>query len=155
MKFKETPAQNVALHTIQSVLLSALITLVVGIIQYVGLHGFDGTTLATFAAGSFLGQMSMVWKTLAGNPTMLQAALDTLTDIKGLAAQTPVIVHNNIPAAPQIQAAPASIQPAISTPTAQAIPAQPTQVLPLPQMNLPQRSFTSLETPIVQPTQQG
>lgn len=153
MKFKATPAQNIALHTLQSVGLSVLISFIVGLGQFVALHGLDWTQLASFAAGGFLTSMAMMWKTLSSSPNTMQAIMDTLGEIKDLSAQPPVTIHNNLPA-------PASVQQVSSSPAepiqSNATPVQ--QLAPPPQFMPPfvspfpyGPSSTFPQMPVVQP----
>lgn len=134
MKFKATPAQNIALHTLQSVGLSALVTLIVSLGQFVSLHGLDWQQLATFAAGGFLTSMTMMWKTLSTNPNTMQAILDTVGELKTLQT-SPVTIHNNLPA------------PAVATPPAAAVQPAPQFVQPFPYAP----SSTMPQMPSVQP----
>jgi hypothetical protein len=140
MKFKATPAQNIALHTLQSVGLSALVTLIVSLGQFVSLHGLDWQQLATFAAGGFLTSMTMMWKTLSTNPNTMQAILDTVGELKNLQT-SPVTIHNNLPA------------PAVATPAPPAAAPQPTPqiqfVQPAPFPYQPSSTFPQM--PVVQP----
>lgn len=106
-KLQLTPAQNIALHTVQALGLASLLSLGVGIVQFVGLHGLDYTQLITFASGGFLTSMAMIWKTLSSNPNTMQAVMDTLGEIKDQVNQTPPSTTPVPPAMPQfVQPAP-------------------------------------------------
>lgn len=136
MKFKATPAQNIALHTLQSLGLSALLTFIIGLGQFVSLHGLDWQQIGTFAAGGFLTSMTMMWKTLSNNPNTMQAILDTVGELKQ-AAQSPVTIHNNLPSvsAPAPQAVAPAPPAAAAQPTPQFVspfPYAPTSTYPFP-----------------------
>ena len=78
MALKLDTAQTVALHTAESIGLSAGITLVSGIIQYVSLHGLNLPQLGIVAGGAFLGALAMVYKSLSTSPAVLAGVTDTI-----------------------------------------------------------------------------
>lgn len=82
MKLKLTTAQTVALHTAESVGLSALITVVVGIFQYLSTAGLNLPGLGATAGVSFLGAMSMVYKSLSTNSQVMAGVADTVGEAK-------------------------------------------------------------------------
>lgn len=142
--FKATPAQNIMLHTLQSVGLSVLISFIVGLGQFVALHGLDWPQLAAFAAGGFLTSMSMMWKTLSANPNTMQAILDTLGELKDVAQPSPVTIHNNLPAS-----AMQSMLDTLATPAPTPQPAKPVQQFVSPMPNIyggPSSTFPQMPT---------
>lgn len=141
MKIKPTPAQNIALHTLQSVGLSVLISFIVGLGQFVALHGLDWAQLGAFAAGGFLTSMSMMWKTLSANPNTMQAILDTLGELKQAASASPVTIHNNLPA-PSVPVPQVNLAAPIASTT--AVQSQPQFVQPFPYQ--PSSTFPNIPT---------
>lgn len=82
MKLKLTTAQTVAFHAAESVLFSAIITLVVGIVQLLATSGVDYRTLGTTFGTLFVGSMTMVYKSLATNPQVAAGITDTVNEIR-------------------------------------------------------------------------
>ena len=121
----KTPVQITALHTVESVFFSALLSLIVGLVQVVSTHGLDWPMLVTFASGGFLASMTQVYKSLSGNPTVMQAIFQTGEQVKAAIAQSPVVIHNNLPAQ-------ASVNPPM-----QQQPFPPAR--PMPQFTAPQQ----------------
>lgn len=72
-----TAAQQAIWHVAQSAGLSSLITLLIGITQYLSSGNINPTTLLTVLGGGFLTALTMVWKSVSSNPSLAQAALDT------------------------------------------------------------------------------
>lgn len=113
-KLHLTPPQLAIWHIIESVLMSFVLTVLLGTYQYITTHGLDYAGLGTFWATSFLGALAMIYKSVSGNPNLGPAILDSLNEIKGLLAsapaQPPVVINNHppVPVAP-----PAAAQPTI------------------------------------------
>ncbi len=78
---KLTTAQQTIIHLALSVLASALVTLIIGIIQYVSTNGVDLPSLAKYAGVGFVTAVSMMLATVRTNPNLAQAEADTLKQV--------------------------------------------------------------------------
>lgn len=76
-KIQPTSAQLALIHVAQSAGLSALVTLLTAVAQYLASGNVDLRVLLTVLGGGFLTGLTMVWKTVSSNPVAAQAALDT------------------------------------------------------------------------------
>lgn len=72
-----TAAQSAIVHVAQSAGLSALISLLIAIAQYLSTGNIDIHTLLSVLGGGFLTGLTMVYKSISSNPNLAQAALDT------------------------------------------------------------------------------
>lgn len=79
MNIKLSTAQAVALHTIESVVFSAIITVLSGLVQYVSTHGLNLQQLGVVAGASFLGAVAMLYKSLSTNPQVIAGLTDTVS----------------------------------------------------------------------------
>jgi hypothetical protein len=98
---QRTPAQLVFIHTLESVGISGLVTAFFAIVQFIGLHGFDVHGLLEVLGASFVTCMSLIYKTLSGNPQVFQALADTQAQLTELfqqqQQQQAPIAHVDVP----------------------------------------------------------
>lgn len=80
MKTQPTAAQLAFWHGCQSAFLAALTSLLVGIVQYLSSGTVDLKTLLTVLGSGFLTALAMMYKSISGNPQLVQAALDTANE---------------------------------------------------------------------------
>lgn len=81
LNIKLSTAQTVALHVVESVLISAVITVLTALVQYVGKNGLNLPQLGIEAGALFLGAMAMVYKSLSTNPQVIAGLNDTIPQI--------------------------------------------------------------------------
>lgn len=141
---KLTSAQLWLIHSLEALALGAIVTAVAILFP----HAQDGTlTWQVLLAGLVSAVVAVASKSgasILSNAQTAQALQDTVTQAVQQATPTPVVIHNNIPAAPQPAALPVQL-PATAA-TTQANVQQFQQPAP--------KSWTSLETPVVTaPTQ--
>ncbi len=144
-RIKPTTSQLVIIHTAESAGISALMTLVGGVYQYVFTNGLNIPGLLGFLGIAFTACMSMMYKSVRSNPALGQAAIDTANEAKALAAQAIPLLHQHLPE-PGILSTVGAPVPAHS-PFVQA-PLPPQQAFPAPTLAPP--SWTQ-QTPVVQP----
>jgi len=115
-----TAAQQAIIHVAQSAALSGLVSLLVGIVQYLSAGSIDLKTLLTVLGSGFLTALTMIYKSISSNPNLAQAALDTANEAHAKIDQL----------APWLAKPPKSVPTPITFPSAQSIQHQPTAVLP-------------------------
>lgn len=85
LKVKLTPAQAALFHLIESLIASIVLTVIVGAVQYISVHGLNWPGLEATAVSAFLGALSMAYKSVSSNPNTGQAVLDTVGEVKQIA----------------------------------------------------------------------
>lgn len=80
MKTQPTAAQLAFWHGCQSAFLAALVSLLVGIVQYLSSGNVDLHTVLTVLGSGFLTALTMMYKSVSSNPNLAQAALDTANE---------------------------------------------------------------------------
>ncbi len=117
MKLKPTTAQTVAVHTLESAGASVLITVVLGVGQYIATNGLNIQGLTTCAGTLFVGCMAMVYKSLLLNTQVMQGAADTVNEVR-MAVQADIqrliqtLTGGQTIPTPQLLQAPASLDAA-------------------------------------------
>ncbi len=81
IKLKLDAMQTVALHIVESAGLSALVTVVSALVQYISTHGLNFGQLGIVAGGAFLGALAMMYKSLSSNPQVIAGLNDTIPQI--------------------------------------------------------------------------
>ncbi len=131
---QKSPQLIAALHTLESVGISAAITFVTGFFQAVGMNGLNWPVLGTVATSLFIGCMTQIYKSLKGNPLFVQQIIGFFQQLYAshvaltgkidalsnqIAGQTPVVINNH----------PAAL-PAVSTPIVQQTGSAMSPVIP-------------------------
>ena len=120
---KLSPAQAALMHTLESAASSAILTFIVGLVQYLSTHALNWSDLATVFASGFVAAFGLIYKSVITSPNLQQAESDTLneavTEAKNLAQQALAHVENIWPALHALntqQAATKAVQPAMVAP---------------------------------------
>jgi hypothetical protein len=155
---KLSPAQAALMHTLESAASSAILTFIVGLVQYLSTHALNWSDLATVFASGFVAAFGLIYKSVITSPNLQQAESDTLneavTEAKSLAQQALAHIENIWPALHGLNSALATQQAATkaATPAPSVVPVSVPQVaftppntasVPFPSIvALPQRSFS-------------
>ena len=75
-----TTAQQAIVHVAQSAGLSGLVSVLVGVVQYLSSGSIDLRTLLTVLGSGFLTALTFIYKSISSNPNLAQAALDTANE---------------------------------------------------------------------------
>ena len=124
---KLTTAQNALLHVAESLGISLGLGLVGGTYQYILGHGLNIPALLTFILPIFVGQLTMLYKSILANPNLGQAELDTLNEaLQGLHDKFDNLLpflHSHPVAAPTPAPAPVvNLPPSVSVPSVPQLP---------------------------------
>ena len=158
---KLTTAQQTIIHLALSVLASALVTLIIGIIQYVSTNGVDLPSLAKYAGVGFVTAVSMMLATVRTNPNLAQAEADTLKQVPDMVQALHDKVDQLLVMQQQQQASPAVVlrSPApVAQPQPQLVPPVEPSAPPAQFVNPAAIPYSSSGTypylPAVQPGQE-
>ena len=133
---KLTTAQNALLHVAESLGISLGLGLVGGTYQYILGHGLNIPALLTFILPIFVGQLTMLYKSILANPNLGQAELDTLNEaLQGLHGKIDNLLpflhsHPVVPPAPA--PAPAATPVVVFNPAASGTATVPQLSFPTP-----------------------
>lgn len=99
---KLSPAQAALLHTLESAASSAILTFIVGLVQYLSTHALSWPDLATVFASGFVAAFGLIYKSVITSPNLQQAEADTasaaVAEAKSLAQQALGHIENIWPA---------------------------------------------------------
>ena len=139
---KPTAAQLALLHVAESGAVSGVLTIIMAVYQAVATNGLNWPALGMVAGTTFLGALTMIYKSVLTNPNLAQAGTDTLSEVKALLEQAIPYLHTHaVPTPPVPSPAPVPVAP------------QPSPIRP--QITLPTvTQFTAPSLPSVQPPQQ-
>ena len=142
---KLTPAMAALLHTGESAVSSALLTLVIGLVQQISTHQTDWTTLLTVFGSGFIASLGLIYKSVLSSPDLPQAESDAANEAKLLAQQAlahienlfPLLHTHNTALQSTVQPVPSSISSVMPAQNATAAPSMATTQ----SFALPTRSF--------------
>lgn len=134
-----TTAQLAVLHVAQSAGLSALITFLLAIIQYLSTGNIDLPTLLKVLGGGFLTALGMIYKSISSNPQLAQAALDTANEAIARLEQIAPWIGQNTAQKVAISKQPTAIVPAVPAPQPITFPQPVRTSTPPAQQNYPQQ----------------
>lgn len=139
-----TTAQLAVLHGLQSAGLAGVISILMGIIQYLTTGNIDLKSLLSVLGASFMGALAMIYKSVSSNPQLAQAALDTANEAIARIEQIAPWIGQNVAQKTAISKQPTSIVPAVPAPQPITFP-QPvrtsTPPAQYPQQGATQQSF--------------
>lgn len=90
-----TSAQLAILHVAESAGISALMTIVAGVYQYVLTNGLNVPGLLTFLGTAFVACLAMVYKSVRSDPSLGQAAMDTANEAKAAVESVLPMLHTH------------------------------------------------------------